>query len=94
MTPRGRTDQLGALKAINERTRLTRYQCTKAAVPGILAYVISILENVSRAVIASSMSPRQDLTAHLIVLRAAIATHGASEILVSDSGSIFKAKRA
>lgn len=40
------------------------------------------------------ISPRQDLTAYLIVLRAAVETHGAPEVLVSDSGSIFKAKHA
>jgi transposase len=58
-------------------------------------YAISILENFSRAFLASAISPRQDLTAaYLIVLRAAIETHGAPEVLVSDSGSIFKAKHA
>jgi len=58
------------------------------------AYVISILENFSRALLASAISPRQDLTAFLIVLRAAVETHGAPEVLVSDGGSIFKAKHA
>jgi hypothetical protein len=58
------------------------------------ASVISILENYSRAFLASAVSPRQDLTAYLIVLRAAIEAHGAPEVLVSDSGSIFKAKQA
>jgi transposase-like protein len=58
------------------------------------AYVISILENYSRALLASAISPRQDLTAYLIVLRAAVETHGAPEVLVSDGGSIFKAKHA
>ena len=58
------------------------------------AYAISILENFSRALLASAISPRQDLTAYLIVLRAAIETHGAPEGLVSDSGSIFKANQA
>ena len=57
-------------------------------------YVISILENFSRAFLASAISPRQDLTAYLIVLRAAVETHGAPEVLVSDGGSIFKAKQA
>lgn len=57
-------------------------------------YVISILENFSRALLATVISPRQDLTAYLIVLRAAIETHGAPEVLVSDSGSVFKAKHA
>jgi transposase len=57
-------------------------------------YLISILENFSRAFLASAISPRQDLTAYLIVLRAAVETHGAPEVLVSDSGGIFKAKHA
>jgi putative transposase len=58
------------------------------------AYAISILENYSRAFLASAISPRQDLTAYLMVLRAAVETHGAPEVLVSDGGSIFKAKQA
>ncbi len=57
-------------------------------------YVISVLENYSRALLASAISPRQDLTAYLIVLRAAIETHGAPEVLVSDGGGIFRAKQA
>ena len=57
-------------------------------------YAISILENFSRALLASAISPRQDLTAYLIVLRAAIETHGAPEALVSDSGGVFKANHA
>lgn len=58
------------------------------------AYVISILENFSRAFLASAISPRQDLTAYLIVLRAAVETHGAPEVLVSDGGGIFRATHA
>lgn len=58
------------------------------------AYVISILENLSRAILASVVSPRQDLTAYLIVLRAAVEAHGAPEALVSDGGSVFKARQA
>jgi Integrase core domain len=57
-------------------------------------YVISILENFSRAILASAISPRQDLTAYLIVLRAAVEAHGAPEVLVSDGGGVFKAKHA
>ncbi len=57
-------------------------------------YVISALENFSRAILASVLSPRQDLTAYLIVLRAAVEGHGAPEALVSDGGSVFKAKQA
>lgn len=57
-------------------------------------YLVSILENFSRALLASVVSPRQDLTAYLIVLRAAISQHGAPEALVSDHGSVFLAKQA
>ena len=57
-------------------------------------YVISVLENFSRAILASVVSPRQDLTAYLIVLRAAVAAHGAPEALVSDGGGIFRANHA
>jgi transposase len=57
-------------------------------------YCITILENYSRAVLASGISRRQHLTAYLIVLHAAICQHGAPEALVSDSGSVFRAKQA
>jgi putative transposase len=57
-------------------------------------YVISILENYSRALLASVLSPRQDLTAYLLVLRTALHEYGAPAALVSDSGSIFRAKQA
>ena len=57
-------------------------------------YLIAVLENFSRAILASVISPRQDLIAYLIVLRAAIHQDGCPEALISDSGSIFKAKAA
>lgn len=57
-------------------------------------YIISILENFSRAILASDLFQRQDLTAYLLVLHAAIQQHGAPELLVSDSGGIFKANQA
>jgi len=59
---------------------------------GGMIYVITVLENFSRAVLASAVSRSQDLTAYLMVLYAAIRQHGCPESLVSDSGSIFKAK--
>ncbi len=61
---------------------------------GGMIYVVSILENFSRAILASAVSRNQDLTAYLMVLYAAIRQHGCPEALVSDSGSIFKAKEA
>lgn len=57
-------------------------------------YSITIMDNFSRAIISSALSPKQDLTAYLIVLYSAIRLHGAPEALVSDNGSIFKAKQA
>jgi putative transposase len=57
-------------------------------------YVIAILENFSRALLASLLSPRQDLAAYLVVLREAMVRFGAPETLVSDSGSVFLAKQA
>lgn len=71
-----------------------RYVEDHALGTGKPAYVISILENYSRALLASAISPRQDLTAYLIVLRAAVETHGGPEMLVSDGGSIVRAKHA
>lgn len=61
---------------------------------GGMIYVISILENYSRAILASALSRSQDLGAFLIVLFAAVRVHGSPEALVSDSGSVFKAKEA
>ena len=43
---------------------------------------------------ASGISKTQNLTDYLLVLFAAIRQHGTSAMLVSDSGSIFKAKQA
>jgi transposase len=57
-------------------------------------YCISILENYSRAILASALSRRQDLSAYLVVLHAALQQYGSPAALVSDSGSIFKASRA
>jgi putative transposase len=57
-------------------------------------YCISILETYSRAILASGISRKQDLTAYLIVLYAAIQQHGAPEALVSDGGGVFRAKQA
>jgi putative transposase len=54
-------------------------------------YVVSVLENYSRSLLATAISPRQDLTAYLIVLRAALAAHGSPLGIVSDGGGIFRA---
>ena len=53
------------------------------------AYCVSILDNYSRAILASGVFPAQDLSAYLMVLYAAILQHGVPEALVSDSGAVF-----
>jgi transposase InsO family protein len=57
-------------------------------------YCISILENYSRVVVASLLSRTQDLSAFLQVLFEAVRSYGAPEALVSDGGSVFRAKQA
>ncbi len=52
-------------------------------------YCISILENFSRAILASAVTRRQDTEAVLAVLYHAIRKYGVPEVLVSDSGSVF-----
>ena len=56
-------------------------------------YVISILENYSRALLATVLTPRQDLTAYLLVLRLALLEHGVPTAIVSDGGGIFRANQ-
>ena len=58
------------------------------------AYVISILENYSRAILWSSLSTRQDLASYLSVLYRAVERYGSPEALITDSGSVFLANRA
>lgn len=54
-----------------------------------MVYCISILENFSRAILASAISLRQDNEAFFAVFYAAIRKHGVPEVLVSDNGSVF-----
>ena len=61
---------------------------------GGMIYCISILDNYSRVILASLVTPVQNLTSYLMVLFMAIRNHGAREALVSDGGAVFKAKRA
>ncbi len=56
-------------------------------------FVISILENYSRAVLASALSPTQDLLAVLVVVYEALRRCGAPEVIVSDGGAVFRAKQ-
>lgn len=58
--------------------------------PGVeMVYCISILENFSRAVLASAISLRQDTAAFFAVFYKAVRAYGVPEVLVSDNGSIF-----
>src|SRR4051812_45400935 len=57
-------------------------------------YSITILDNYSRFIVGSAISRTQDQPAFLRVLLSAVTEYGAPEAVVSDGGSIFKAKRA
>lgn len=61
---------------------------------GGAAYAITVIENHSRMVLASAVSPTQDLPAYLSVLHSAVARYGPPGALVTDSGSVFLANRA
>jgi transposase len=57
-------------------------------------YSITILDNYSRFIVGSVISRTQDQPAFLQVLLSAVTEDGAPEAIVSDGGSIFKAKRS
>lgn len=52
------------------------------------------MENHSRTILASAVSPTQDLSAYLSVLHSAVRRYGSPGALVTDSGSVFLANRA
>jgi len=58
------------------------------------AYVISILDNHSRAILSSALTRTQDLASYLSVLYAAVERYGSPEALVTDGGGVFRAKQA
>jgi len=58
------------------------------------AYVVTILENHSRAILASAVARTQDLASYLSVLYAAVERYGSPEALVTDGGGIFRARQA
>jgi putative transposase len=57
-------------------------------------YLISVLENYSRAVLASKISPTQNQWDYLEVLFAAFSSAGVPKAIVSDSGGIFYCNQA
>ena len=57
-------------------------------------YCISVLDNYSRALLASGVFRSQDTPTFLLVLRAAVTLYGSPDTLVSDSGGVFLAKQA
>ena len=58
------------------------------------AYVISVLDNHSRAILSSALTRTQDLASHLSVLYAAVERYGSPEALVTDGGGVFRATQA
>ena len=65
------------------------------SIPGTgQAYVVAILENYSRAILASSVTLAQDTNAYLSVLHAAVELHGSPKKIVTDGGGIFRSDRS
>lgn len=65
------------------------------SIPGAgQAYVVAVLENYSRAILASAVTLSQDTNAYLSVLHAAIGRYGSPGAIVTDGGGIFRADRA
>jgi putative transposase len=57
-------------------------------------YVISMLDNASRCVLASSISTRQNESAYLSVLYTAVERHGSPVAIVSDGAPVFRSKQS
>jgi transposase InsO family protein len=65
------------------------------SIPGTgQAYVVAILENYSRAILASAVTLSQDANSYLSVLHAAIGRYGSPAAIVTDGGGIFRSDRA
>src|SRR5215203_601650 len=58
------------------------------------AYVVAVLENYSRAILASAVTLSQDTNAYLSVLHAAIGRYGSPGTIVTDGGGVFRSDRA
>jgi putative transposase len=57
-------------------------------------YVVSVMDNYSRAILASALTRSQDLSSYLAVLYAAVERYGSPEALLTDGAKIFRAKQA
>ena len=66
-----------------------RYIDTPKLSPGGQVYVVSVLENHSRAILASGVFRTQNLSSFLSVFYQAIERYGSPGALVTDSGSVF-----
>ena len=69
-------------------------RCLKGLKLGGRAYVVSVLDNHLRAILASAVSRTQDLASYLSVLYAAVERYGSPEALVTDGGGVFRARQA
>src|SRR5437588_5674007 len=56
-------------------------------------YVITVMDAFSRAILSSDIFQSQDLACVLIVLYAAVERFGAPKALITDNGSVFRAKQ-
>ncbi|MDP8951494.1 MAG: helix-turn-helix domain-containing protein [Actinomycetota bacterium] len=71
-----------------------RYIDSPQLSPSGRVYVVSVLENHSRAILSSGIFRTQDLSSFLSVFYRAVERYGSPEALVTGSGSVFKANRA
>jgi putative transposase len=71
-----------------------RYIDTPRLSPGGQIYVISVLENHSRAILASGVYRTQNLSSFMSVFYQAVERYSSPDALVTDSGPVFRANRA
>jgi len=81
--------------ARHERWCLDIRYLEKHRIPDIKGpfYVITVMDAFSRAILSSAIFQRQDLVCVLIVLYAAVERFGAPKALITDNGSVFRAKQ-
>jgi putative transposase len=71
-----------------------RYVDAPRRSPGGRIYVVSVLDNHSRAILSSAVTRTQELASYLSVFYAAVERYGSPEALVSDGGVVFRARQA